>query len=138
MSPAALCSHLLDTNVCSYLMRARPPQVLRRLDGLGPERVAVSVVTAVELREGAERSKAPKRYRAAVSAFLDEVPVLALSAEVAPVAGRIRAELRAKGKPIGDLDSLIAAHAVALRLVLVTHNTREFARIAELQLEDWV
>ena len=131
-------SHLLDTNICSYLMRARPPRVLERLGTLGPERVAVSVITAIELREGAERSKSPKRYHSAVDVFLAEVPVLALTADVAPLAGRVRAELRRAGKPIGDLDSLIAAHALALNLVLVTHNTREFGRVRELAVEDWV
>jgi tRNA(fMet)-specific endonuclease VapC len=131
-------SHLLDTNVCSYLMRAHPPSVRERLEQLGPERVAVSVVTAVELREGAELSRASKRYHTAIDAFLAEVPVLPMTATLAPVAGRIRAHLRRSGTPIGDLDSLIAAHAVAAGLVLVTHNTREFNRVPGLVVEDWV
>ena len=137
MSDAGV-SHLLDTNVCSYLMRARAPGVLERLAELGPERVAVSVITAIELEEGAERSKSPKRYHAVIDAFLAEVPILALGADVAPIAGRLRAELRRSGKPIGDLDSLIAAHALAQRLVLVTHDTREFSRVSGLEVEDWV
>jgi len=131
-------SHLLDTNVCSYLMRARPASVTERLQALGPERVAVSVVTAVELREGAELSRSAPRYHAAIDAFLAEVAVLPITAEVAPVAGRIGARLRRAGTPIGDLDSLIAAHAVTAGLVLVTHNTREFLRVTELVVEDWV
>jgi tRNA(fMet)-specific endonuclease VapC len=130
-------SHLLDTNICSYLMRARPPMVVERLEALGPDRVAVSVVTAIELREGAGLSRTPKRYHAAIDVFLAEVPVLAMAPEVASVAGRIRAHLRRMGKPIGDLDSLIAAHAIARGLVLVSHNVREFARVPDLVLEDW-
>jgi tRNA(fMet)-specific endonuclease VapC len=136
MSRIAL-SHLLDTNICSYLMRARSRSVLDRLASLGPERVAVSVVTAIELREGAERSKAPTRYHAAIDAFLEEIAVLPLPVESAQIGGRLRADLRRQGRPIGDLDSLIAAHALALDLVLVTHNTREFSRVPELRLEDW-
>ena len=58
--------------------------------------------------------------------------------DVAPIAGKVRAELRRGGKPIGDLDSLIAAHALALGMVLVTHNTREFRRVKGLVVEDWV
>jgi tRNA(fMet)-specific endonuclease VapC len=131
-------SHLLDTNICSYLMRAHPPEVVERLEALGLERVAVSVVTAVELREGADLSRAAKRYRAAIDAFLSEVPVVALTADVAPIAGHIRAHLRRAGTPIGDLDSLIAAHAIALDLTLVTHNTREFDRVPGLSVDDWV
>ena len=135
---ALTTSHLLDTNICSYLMRSRPARVVERLAELGPERVAVSVVTAIELRQGAQASKAPSRYHAAIDAFLAEMPVLALDAAVAKTTGRVRAELRRAGKPIGDLDSLIAGHALALGLVLVTHNTREFARVAGLVVEDWV
>lgn len=133
-----MISHLLDTNICSYLMRMRPASVLDRLSALGPERVAVSVVTAIELREGAERSRTPKRYHSIIDTFLSEVPVLGLTPDVAPVAGRVRSALRKTGKPIGDLDSLIAAHALTYRLVLVTHNTREFARVSGLRVEDWV
>ncbi len=131
-------SHLLDTNVCSYLMRASPPSVVERLEALGPERVAVSVVTAIELRQGAEQSRTPRKYHAVIDAFLAEVPMLALTPDVAPIAGKVRAELRRGGKPIGDLDSLIAAHALALGMVLVTHNTREFRRVKGLVVEDWV
>jgi len=133
-----MVSHLLDTNVCSYLMRARPRSVLARLATLGPERVAVSVVTAIELREGAERSAAPAKYHAVIDSFLAEVAVLPLPVEAGPIGGRLRAGLRRRGKPIGDLDSLIASHALALDLVLVTHNTREFSRVPELRIEDWV
>jgi tRNA(fMet)-specific endonuclease VapC len=135
---AVSISHLLDTNICSYLMRAHPPEVVERLEALGPERVAVSVVTAIELREGADLSRAAKRYHAAIDAFLAEIPVAALTAEVAPIAGHIRAHLRRAGTPIGDLDTLIAAHAIALDLTLVTHNTREFNRVPGLTVEDWV
>jgi tRNA(fMet)-specific endonuclease VapC len=135
---SARITHLLDTNVCSYLMRKRPSSVVERLEALGPERVATSVVTSIELRQGADLSREPAKYHARVDDFLAEVRVLPLDNEVARAVGRVRALLRRTGKPIGDLDSLIAGHALALGLVLVTHNMREFARIAELKVEDWV
>jgi tRNA(fMet)-specific endonuclease VapC len=131
-------SHLLDTNICSYLMRANPPSVVERLEALGPERVAVSVITAVELREGADLSRAARRHHAAIDTFLGEVTVLGLAPSVAPTAGGVRAHLRKAGTPIGDLDSLIAAHALSLGLTLVTHNAREFSRVPGLTIEDWV
>jgi tRNA(fMet)-specific endonuclease VapC len=131
-------THLLDTNVCSYLMRQRPPQVVERLVELGRDRVAVSVITAIELRQGAAGSANPARYDRVVDAFLAEMPVLPLEADAASITGQVRASLRRAGKPVGDLDSLIAGHALALGLILVTHNTREFSRVAGLVVEDWV
>jgi tRNA(fMet)-specific endonuclease VapC len=133
-----MITHLLDTNVVSYLLRKNPPRVTERLERLGRSRVAVSVVTAIELREGADLSTQPLRYHSVIDRVLSEIPVLALEPTVAAVAGRIRAHLRRAGKPIGDLDSLIAGHALAAGLVLVTHNFREFGRVPGLEWEDWV
>jgi len=130
-------SHLLDTNICSYLMRRRPPLVVERLRALGPARVAVSVVTALELREGAELSPHPDEYHARVDVFLAAVRPLPLPIEAAKLGGRLRAGLRRAGRRIGDLDTLIAAHALAAGLVLVTNNVREFSRVEGLRLENW-
>lgn len=132
-----MTTHLLDTNIVSYLLRKNPPGVTERLERLGRSRVAVSVITAIELREGADLSSAPLRYHAAIDRILEEIPILALGADAAKVGGRIRAHLRKKGTPIGDLDSLIAAHAMVQGLTLVTHNAREFERVPELEWEDW-
>jgi tRNA(fMet)-specific endonuclease VapC len=133
----ATTTHLLDTNICAYLMRKKPPSVVERLAALGPRNVAVSVVTAIELRTGAELASAPAKYHRLLDVFLGEVPVLPLDERVVEATASIRAQLRRVGKPIGELDALIAGHAVALDLVLVTHNTREFARVGGLTLEDW-
>jgi tRNA(fMet)-specific endonuclease VapC len=119
-------------------MRRHPASVVARLAALGPDRVAISVVTAIELRQGAEASRAAAKSHARIDDFLSEMPVLPLDAVVARTVGRVRAILRGSGKPIGDLDSLIAGHALALRLTLVTHNTREFTRVKGLTVEDWV
>jgi len=129
--------HLLDTDTCSYLLRGRVPRVAKRLVELGPTRVAVSVVTAIELRTGAEISSAPAKYHRLIDAFLRELPVLPLLATDVMEIGRVRSELRRAGTPIGPLDALIAGHARARGVVVVTHNTREFSRVAGLVLEDW-
>ena len=131
-------THLLDTNICSYLMRRKPPSVVERLRALGPARVAVSVVTALELREGSELSPHRAEYHRRIDVFLSGIRPLPLPTEAAAHGGRLRAALRRAGRPIGDLDSLIVAHALALRLTLVSNNLREFSRIEGLLLENWV
>jgi tRNA(fMet)-specific endonuclease VapC len=131
-------THLLDTNICSYLMRRKPPAVVERLAALGPARVAVSVVTALELREGADLSAHAADYHRRIDVFLAGIRPLPLPVEAAAVGGRLRAALRRAGRPIGDLDALIAAHALALGVVLVSNNLRELARIDGLRLENWV
>jgi tRNA(fMet)-specific endonuclease VapC len=131
-------THLLDTNICSYLMRKKPPAVVERLRALGPARVAVSVVTALELREGAYLSTQAQDYHARIDTFLAGVRPLPLPVEAAKEGGKLRAALRRAGTPIGDLDALIAAHALAGRFVLVTNNLREFSRVEGLKLENWV
>lgn len=130
-------THLLDTNIVSFLMRPKPPaSVLARLAALGPKRVAISVITAIELHQGAELSSKPAQYHRLIDTILESLPVLPLERELIPVAGRLRAQLQRQGTPLGDLDSLIAAHALALKLVLVTHDS-DFDRVPDLMCEDW-
>jgi tRNA(fMet)-specific endonuclease VapC len=131
-------THMLDTNICSYLMRESPASVLERVEVLGPDRLAVSVITALELYEGAELSSKPSEYRKRVDAVLEYIRPLPLPVEAAPVGAKIRAKLRKAGKPVGDMDSLIAAHAMHAGLTLVSNNLREFARIDGLKTENWV
>ncbi len=105
---------------------------------LGPERLAVSVITALELREGAEMSSHPSQYHRRIDVFLEYIQPLPLPVGAAKDGAEIRYRLRKAGKPIGDFDSLIAAHALHLDLVLVTNNLREFSRIPDLKTENWV
>jgi tRNA(fMet)-specific endonuclease VapC len=130
--------YLLDTNICIYSLKKRPPEVLERLRRVGPAAVAISVVTVLELRHGAEKSHEPERSHRALDLFFRPMPVLAFDVAAAEAAGRIRAELDHRGAPIGDLDSLIAAHAVSRGLVLVTNNLREFERVQGLRTDNWV
>lgn len=129
---------LLDTNICIYALNRRPREVLARLREEGPARVAVSVVTVVELRHGAEKSRDPRAAHAKLDLFLTPIRILRFDEEAAVDAGRIRADLDRRGLRIGDLDSLIAAHARSRGLVLVTNDSRHFERVPHLRLENWV
>jgi tRNA(fMet)-specific endonuclease VapC len=130
--------YLLDTNICIYALNNRPPEVLEQLARHGPPRVAVSSVTVLELRHGAEKSQYRKRTHARLDAFLGPIEVLPFDEKAALEGARIRARLEKAGTPIGDLDSLIAATALALDLTLVSNNLREFERVDGLRCESWV
>lgn len=130
--------YLLDTNICIYLIKQRPVQVLNRLQALAIEDVGVSAITVAELSYGAAKSAYPDRNRLALAAFLAPFGVLPFSTPAADVCGRIRAELEHRGTPIGAYDLLIGAQALADGLVLVTNNEREFRRIPGLSVENWV
>jgi len=129
---------LLDTNICVYSLNRRPPEVLERLREVGPSAVGISVISVVELRHGAEKSQDPERAHGKLDLFLRPMSVLVFDEDAAETAGRVRADLDRRGTPIGDLDSLIAAHALASNLVLVSNNLREFERVPDLRTENWV
>ncbi len=130
--------YLLDTNICIYALKRHPPKVLEKLRSISRSAVAVSVITVLELRQGAEKSQDPGTAHQKLDFFLSSVRALPFDEEAALVAARIRASLELQGRPIGDLDSLIAAHALAQDLILVTNNLREFQRVPDLRTENWV
>jgi tRNA(fMet)-specific endonuclease VapC len=129
--------YLLDSNICVYAMKNRPLQVLRRLQNVGRAVVAVSVVTVLELRQGAERSQQRELAHARLDDFFGPMDVLSFEESDALVAARIRARLFRIGRPIGDFDSLIAAQALAGDLIVVTNNVDEFERVPDLRIENW-
>jgi tRNA(fMet)-specific endonuclease VapC len=131
-------SYLLDTNICIYALKERPPEVLARLRAEGPAKVALSVITVLELRQGAEGSRQPEVAHGRLDFFLAAMRLVPFEAEDAIHGARLRADLRRQGRPIGDFDSLIAAQALARDLILVTNNLREFERIGGLRTENWV
>jgi tRNA(fMet)-specific endonuclease VapC len=129
-------TYLLDTNIISYALRDPMKRVARQIAAVPREQVAMSIITAMELRFGL--SKTPSvRNKAVVEAVLATVPVANLPDGIAPIYGALRADLERRGTPIGPLDTIIAAHALALGCVLVTSNMKEFRRVAKLQCEDW-
>ena len=128
---------LLDTNLCIYAIKHRPPEVLAALrrheaDGLG-----VSSITVAELFFGVAKSGS-LRNRSALNQFLEPLEIADFDRAAAVAYGPLRALLEAAGTPIGPLDTQIAAHALALGVTLVSHNTREFARVPGLSLANWV
>jgi tRNA(fMet)-specific endonuclease VapC len=129
---------LLDTNTCIYLIKKKPPEVLRRFEEHAVGDIAVSSVTAAELHFGAQKSRRPAQNEAALEQFLLPLVVVGFDHNAAAAYGRVRAALEKRGTPIGPLDTLIAAHAVSLDLTLVTKNVREFSRVRYLRLENWV
>ncbi len=129
--------YLLDTNICIYIIRQKPATVLQKLAAVNVGEIAVSAITVAELHYGAAKSQQPTRNQAALSQFLTPLVVVPFTAEVTAVYGNLRAHLEKSGTPIGALDTLIAAHALALELTLVTNNQREFERVPDLQIENW-
>jgi tRNA(fMet)-specific endonuclease VapC len=128
---------MLDTNTCVDLIRLRNDRVLRRMQRFRPDDLCVSSVTLSELEYGAAKSANPQRNRLALAEFMTPLSVLPYDDAAAPVYGRVRAELERAGTPIGPLDTMIAAHALSLDLVLVTDNEREFRRVAGLKVQNW-
>jgi tRNA(fMet)-specific endonuclease VapC len=129
--------YLLDTNVCVVFLNGRSSSVRDRLLATPVEEIAVCSVVKAELFYGAFRSNNPKRTLERQQAFLSRFVSLPFQDEAALLAGEIRAKLANAGTPIGSYDLQIAAIALANNLAVVTHNTREFERVDELQLEDW-
>jgi len=128
---------MLDTNICIYIIKRTPPQVLDRLRTMPPGGVAVSAITIAELRHGVDKSRRPKHNEEALIRFLGPLEVVSFDENAAIHYGKIRAHLEQSGTPIGAMDMLIAAHARSLSLTLVTNNMREFERVPELRLENW-
>jgi tRNA(fMet)-specific endonuclease VapC len=129
--------YLLDTNICIYIAKNKPQAVRSHFDRHAANELAMSVVTYGELRYGAERSQARERALQAIGQLCTLIEVHALSETTGERYGRIRAELAARGMPIGNNDLWIAAHALSQDWILVTNNEREFARIDGLRIENW-
>jgi tRNA(fMet)-specific endonuclease VapC len=128
---------MLDTNICSYIIKRSIPSVLERLQRVSISEVCASVITKAELLYGVRLSPRQQQDGAAVDAFLRHLAILDFLDDAAAHYAEIRAELKLRGQMIGANDLLIAAHARSLGLVLVTNNVREFGRVSGLALENW-
>ena len=129
--------YLLDTNIISDVIRNPDGHVARHIERVGPKAIFTSIIVASELRYGCAK-KGSARLLDRVNGLLETIPVLSLDIPTDAEYGDIRAKLEAAGQPIGMNDLLIAAHAQALGLTLVTDNTNEFSRIRGLKLENWL
>ena len=130
--------YLLDTNICIYIQRQKPGEVLARFQKLKPGDVAISVITWGELLYGAEKSRQRKKALQLLEEFKTLIPVLPMPENTGKTYGAIRASLESKGRPIGNNDLWIAAHAKAEGLTIVTNNEREFQRVPGLKVQNWV
>lgn len=128
--------YLLDTDTCIYALKQNPA-VLNRLLTQSREEIALSVISEAELRTGAAKSDSAAKTLRLVENFLRPLSILEFTSDDASAYAQVRAKLERTGTPIGPLDTLIAAQAVARKLVLVSNNLREFSRIAGLRLENW-
>jgi len=130
--------YLLDTNICIYLIKRHPPEVLDRFRRHSPQDVAISTITLFELQYGVEKSQYRQRSENALTKFLLPLNLIDLDRSSAIEAADIRAQLEKKGTLIGPYDLLIAGLARSRDMTLVTNNTKEFERIVHLRLENWV
>ncbi len=128
---------LLDTNICIYLIKKRPPSVLKRFDALPAGAVAISSITVAELEFGAQKSQYPSQNQQALEQYLLPLVILDFDHEAARTHGKIRTWLESRGKTIGAIDLLIAAHALSRGLPLATNNVREFLRVPGLKVLNW-
>jgi len=129
--------YLLDTNVCVDYLNGRFPGVTERIQRSSPQDLCTSSIVVAELRYGADRSSSRHRNQPRLDVLTAEIACVDFDLLAASTYGRVRAELEARGSPIGANDMLIAAHALSLGVVLVTDNLREFERVEGLELENW-
>ena len=129
--------YMLDTNICIHLMK-HTESVLEKFSKYNSDGLTISSITLAELEFGICNSTAYDKNRAKLISFLPLVNVLSFDDTAAVEYGIIRANLQKKGTPIGQLDMLIAAHALSRDLTLVTNNTQEFERVEGLELEEWI
>ena len=129
--------YLLDTNICIYIRRKKPEEVLRRFRTLRPGGAVLSVITFGELVYGAMKSVQRSAALERLQELAHLLPVLGMPEAAAETYATIRAELERKGQMIGNNDLWIAAHAKAAGLTLVTNNEREFRRVRGLRVRNW-
>jgi tRNA(fMet)-specific endonuclease VapC len=125
---------LLDTNICIYLIKKKPPSVLRHFEAYAAGTIGISSITVAELEFGVHKSHYPSQNQQALEQFLLPLVILNFDQEAARAYGKLRAVLEARGRVIGALDMLIAAHALSQNLQLATNNVREFSRVRGLKV----
>ncbi len=130
--------YMLDTDMCSYIIKERPERVHQRFRKLAMEQLCISVVTYAELIYGVERSSSKRVNRPVIEDFVRHLDVMDWDTEAADQYGVIRTDLEGAGTPIGAMDMMIAAHAKSLKAVLVTNNQKHFMKVKGLKIENWV
>lgn len=129
--------YMLDTNIVIFVIKKKSADIIKRFLEHDPEDICISSITYAELLHGVENSNAKEKNRVALTLFLSGIRILPFDSAAAEAYGQIKAALQRRGTPIGPMDTLIAAHAKSLGLIVVTNNMREFSRVEGLNLEDW-
>jgi tRNA(fMet)-specific endonuclease VapC len=128
---------MLDTDICSYIIREKPLKVFERFEALDMDQLFISVVTYAELIYGVEHSSSKKMNRSIVEDFVNHLNIIEWDKSAAEQYGKIRAFLHAGGNIIGAMDMMIAAHAVSQKMTLITNNEKHFKRVPKLNVENW-
>lgn len=133
--------YMLDTNICIYAIKNKPIEIINRLESFKDSKkdsLCISNITYSELIFGAEKSKYTKQNLISILNLLSNIPIIEFDNNSAEEFGRIRAQLEKEGKPIGILDAMIAANAKTKGYTLVTNNEKEFNRIKDLKVVNWM
>lgn len=130
-------NYMLDTNICIYLIKHKPAKVLKKFKSISPDEICLSSVTLAELSYGVEKSQQREKNQIALEAFTLAMDIVSFDENASSCYGEIRAYLEKKGKIIGPLDLMIAAHAISLNSMLVTNNEKEFSRVPQLKVGNW-
>jgi len=130
-------SYMLDTNICIYIIKKKPIEVLTKLQQHKIEEIGISSITLSELEYGVSKSAKSQQNKLALAQFLAPIEIVSYDDNAATAYGQIRSTLEKQGTPIGSLDTLIGAHALSIGCTLVTNNTKEFTRIPNLLVENW-
>jgi tRNA(fMet)-specific endonuclease VapC len=130
--------YMLDTNICIYIIKRKPRAVVERFLRTEISKIGISSITLSELMCGVTKSSKPEQNQMALAQFLAPLEILPYTDDAAQYYGELRVYLEKQGTPIGSLDMLIAAHSLSTDCTLITNNEKEFIRIPNLQIENWV
>lgn len=130
--------YLLDSNICIYIINGKPKEVVQRIKEHHPPEIKLSAISIAELEYGVSKSENREINRQALIHFASAFDIVSFSDDDAEVFGLIRADLEKKGQIIGPYDMQIAAQAISRNLILVTNNTKEYSRVKNLKIENWV
>ena len=128
---------MLDTNICIYIIKQKPENVIERFRQTSISDIGISSITLSELEYGVMKSAKPEQNKLALAQFIAPIKLYAYDDVAAQHYGKIRAQLEKQGTPIGSLDMLIAAHALSTDAVLITNNESEFKRVSNLKIGNW-
>lgn len=129
---------MLDTNICIYIIKRKPPGVLDRFKKTEISEIAISSITLSALLYGVSKSSKPEQNLMALTQFVAPLEILPYGDDAAQYYGNLRNHLEKQGTPIGSLDMLIAAHTLSISGTLITNNEKEFNRVPNLIIENWV